>query len=53
MVNTEVKLITFSEAEYGEVVYSQQRQDLDPTVATIMSSLLQNSGLNWRKEGKS
>ena len=45
MVNTEVKLITFSEAEYGEVVYSQQRQDLDPTVATIMSSLLQNSGL--------
>ena len=46
MVKTEIKLITFSEAEYGEVGYSQQRQDLDPTVATIISPLMQNSGLN-------
>ena len=40
MVNTEVKLITFFEAEYGEVVYSQQRQDLELTVAQILSSFL-------------
>ena len=46
MVNTEIKLITFSEVKYGEFGYSQQREDLDPTVATIISSLLQNSGLN-------
>ena len=34
---------------YGEVLYSQQKQDLELTVAQVMSSLLQNSGLNWRK----
>ena len=33
---------------YG-VLYSQQKQDLELTVAEIMSSSLQNSGLNWRK----
>ena len=30
-------------------LYSQQKQDMEPTMAQIMSSLLQNSGLNWRK----
>jgi len=29
-----------------------KKQDLELTVAQIMSSLLQNSGLNWRKVGK-
>ena len=32
-----------------EALYSQQNQDLGLTVTQIMSSLLQNSGLNWRK----
>ena len=49
MVNTEIRLITFFAAEDGEVLFSQQRQDLELTVAQIMNSLLQNSGLNWRK----
>ena len=39
-------LIIFFAAEDGEVLYSQQKQDLDLIVAQIMSSLLQNSGLN-------
>ena len=46
MVNTEIKLITFFVAKDGEAVYSQQKQDLELTVAQLMSSLLQNSGLN-------
>ena len=33
-------------------IYSQQKQDLELAVAQIMSSLLQNSDLNWRKYGK-
>ena len=35
--------------EDGETIYSQQKQDLELTVAPIMSSLLHNLGLNWRK----
>ena len=49
MVNTEIKLIIVLAAEDGEALYSQQKQDLKLTVAQIMSSLLQNSGLNGRK----
>ena len=49
MVNTEIRLIIFFAAEDGEVVYSQQTQDWELTVAQIMNSLLQNSDLNWRK----
>ena len=48
MVNTEIKLTIFLAAEDGEALYSQQKQDLKLTVAQIMSSLLQNSGLNKR-----
>ena len=33
----------------GDAVYIQQKQDLELTVAQIMGSLLQNSGLSWRK----
>ena len=33
----------------GEVLYSQQKQGWQLTVAQIMNSLLQNSDLNWRK----
>ena len=44
-----IKLIIFLAAEHGEALYSQQKQDWELTVPQIMSSLLQNSDLNWRK----
>ena len=49
MVITEIRLIIFFVAEDGEALYSQQKQDLEQTVAQIISFFLQNSGLNWRK----
>ena len=52
MVNTEIRLIIFFAAEDGEALYSQRKQDWELTVAQIMNSLLQNSVLNWRKQGK-
>ena len=45
MVNTKIRLITLFATKDWEALYSQQKQDL----AQIMSSLLQNSGLIWRK----
>ena len=53
MVNTEIRLITFFAAKDGEILYSQQKQDQELTVAQIMNSLLPNSHLNWRKWEKS
>ena len=52
MVNSEIRLIILFAAEDGEALYSQQKQDQGLTVAQIISSSLQNSGLNWRKQGK-
>ena len=52
MVNTEIRLIIFFAAKDGEALYSQQKQDQEQTVAQIMNSLLPNSDLNWRKQGK-
>ena len=49
MVNTEIRLIIFFAAKDGEALYSKQKQDQELTMAQIMNSLLQNSGLNWRK----
>ena len=49
MVNIEIRLILFFAAKDGEARYSQQKQELQLTVVHIMSFLLQNSGLNWRK----
>jgi len=46
MVNTEIKLIIFFAAKDGEALYSQQKEDLELTVAQIMNSLLPNSYLN-------
>ena len=46
MINTENRLIIFFAAENEEALYSQQKQDLELTLALIMSSLLQNSDLN-------
>ena len=52
MVNTEIRLIIFFAAKDGEALYSQQKQDQELTVAQIKNSLLPNSDLNWRKQGK-
>ena len=49
MVNIEIRLIRFFAAKDGEALYSQQKQDLELTVAHIMSALLQSSELNRRK----
>ena len=46
MVNTEIRLILYFAAKDGKILYSQQKQDLELTVAHIMNSLLQNSDLN-------
>ena len=48
MVNTEIRLIILFVAEDEEVLYSQQKQDQELTMAQIMNCLLQNSDLNWR-----
>ena len=45
-------LIIFFTVKDGEVQHSQQKQDLELTVAQITSCLLQNSGFNWRKYEK-
>ena len=38
MFNTEIRLIIFFAATDGEVLYSQQKQDRELTVAQIMNS---------------
>ena len=45
MVNNEIRLIIFFAAKDGEALYSQQKQNQEPTVAQIMNSL-PNSNLN-------
>ena len=42
----EIRLIILFAGKDGEVLYSQQKQGWELTVAQIMSSLLQNSDLN-------
>ena len=46
MANSEITLIIFFAAKDVEALYSQQKQGLELTLAQIISSLLQNSGLN-------
>ena len=46
MGNIEIILIIFFAAEDGEDVYGKNEQDLELTVIHIMSSLLENTGLN-------
>ena len=46
LANTEITLIIFFAATDGKVLYSQQKQDLELTVAQIISFLWQNPGLN-------
>ena len=45
MINTEIRLIIPFAAKVGEALYSQQKQDLELTVAQIMNALLQNPDL--------
>ena len=45
MVNNEITVIIFFAPKDGEVLYSQQKQDQELTVAQIMNSLLPNSDL--------
>ena len=52
IINTQIRLIIFFAAKDGESLYSQQRQDWELTVTQIMNSILPNSDLNWRKQGK-
>ena len=52
MVNTEIRLIIFFAAEEGEALFNQQKQDQELTVAQIMNSLLQDSGLKSKKVGE-
>ena len=48
MVNTKVRMIVFLVAEDGETLYSDQKEDLELTLAQIMNYWLPNSDLNWR-----
>ena len=50
IVNTEIRLIILFVVKDGEILCSQLKQDLELTVAQIMSSLLQNS--DFKKVGK-
>ena len=52
MVTTKIRLNIFFVAEDGEALYRQQKQDLELMVDHLISSLLQNSGWNWRKKRK-
>ena len=46
LVNPEIRLIIFFAAKDGEILYSQQKQEQELTVAQTMNSLLPNSDLN-------
>ena len=46
MVNPQIRLIMFFAVKVGEVLSSEENQDLELSVAQIMTSLLQNSCLN-------
>jgi len=52
MVNTEIRLIIFFAAKGGEVLYSQQKQDQELTVAQIMNSLSSDQELNLQERLK-
>ena len=52
MVNTKIRLIIFFAAKNGEVLYSQQKQDRELTVAQIVNSLLPKFRFKLKKVGK-
>ena len=49
MINTEIRLITFFAAKDGEVLYSQQKQDQELTVAQIHELLIAKFRLKLEK----
>ena len=51
MVNTEIRLIIFFAAEDGEVLYSQQKQDLELTVCSDLE-LIAKVGHKLMRVGK-
>ena len=51
MVNTKIILNIFFAAKDGEVLYSQQKQDWELTIAQVMNSLFLNS-LKLKKVGE-
>ena len=48
----EIRLIIFFAAKDGETLYSQQKQDLELTVAQIMNSFFAKFRLELKKVGK-
>ena len=52
VVNTEIILIIFFAAEDREALCSHQKQDLEPTVAQIIDSLIAKSRLILKTVGK-
>ena len=46
MVSTEIRLIILFVGKDGEVLYSQQKQDQELTMAQMMNPLLKTSALN-------
>ena len=46
MVKTEIRLIIFFAAKDVDALNSQQKQDMEQTVAQIVNSLLPDSDLN-------
>ena len=51
MVNIKIKLITFFVAKDGEAIYSQQKQDMELTVARIIKLLISKFRLKLQKAG--
>ena len=52
MGNTKIRLIMLFEAEDGVTLYTYQKHDGEMIVTQIMNSLLQNSDLNRKNQGK-
>ena len=46
MANVKIRLITFFAPKNREILYSKHKQDLEVTLAQIISNLGKNSGLN-------
>jgi len=51
-VNIEIRLIISSAAKDGEVLYSQQKEDWELTVAQTMNSFIAKFRLKMKKVGK-
>ena len=49
MINTKSDGLYVLQPKMEKALYSQQKQEWELTVIQIMSSLLQNSDLKWKK----